>query len=164
MKTLSIRIQPVVRVLSIVAACGLAAALAISPAQASRPDFGVRGGTYTDSEDPFFGAEAVFGLGGSQQWFGNPNLEHAFADQNDLTAVSFDFHYDFPTGRAYTIWAGGGPTMLFRDRETISDDTDAGVNLLFGVGAKRGEVRPYGQMKVIVADDTQAVLGAGVRF
>jgi hypothetical protein len=53
--------------------------------------------------------------------------------------------------------------MIFRDRNT-SDDTDAGLNLVFGVGGTKGEVRPYGQMKVIVANDSQAVLGAGVRF
>lgn len=153
-----------VRVLMFVSACAFAATLSISPGLA-RPDFGVRGGAYADTEDPFLGAEALFGLGGSKNWFGNPNLEHAFVDRGDLTSVSFDFHYDFRTGEPYAIWAGGGPTMLFRDDDTSgNDDTDAGVNLVFGVGEKKGDVRPYGQVKFIVADDTQAVLGAGVRF
>ena len=40
----------------------------------------------------------------------------------------------------------------------------AGMNLVFGVGATKGDVRPYGQMKVVVSNDTQAVLGAGIRF
>ncbi len=155
----------VVRALLFATACAFAGALSVTPGLA-KTDFGVRGGAYSDVEEPFLGAEALFGVGGSKQWFGNPNLEHAFADTGDLTTVSFDFHYDFASGEPYTIWAGGGPTLIFRDRNgTVGgDSTDPGVNLLMGIGAKNGEVRPYGQVKVIVADDSEAVLGVGVRF
>ena len=116
----------------------------------------------------FLGAEALFGVGTGQRWFGNPNLEHAFADTGgtDLTALSFDFHYDFPSGEPYTVWAGAGPTLIFRDRTSpgTAHDTDPGVNLVLGIGARKGDVRPYGQMKVVLADDSEAVLGVGVRF
>lgn len=143
----------------------IAGSLSISSSVA-RPDFGVRGGAYTEAEEPFLGAEALFNVGGSQHWFGNPNVEHAFIEGGDLTTLSFDLHYDFPSGQPYTIWAGAGPTVILRDRDTggDDDDTDPGMNLVFGLGATRGEVRPYGQVKVIVADDSQAVLGAGIRF
>ena len=155
----------VVRVLSFVGAFVLAGALSITPAQA-KTDFGVRGGTYSQADEPFFGAEALFGLGTAEHWQGNPNLEHAFMDSGDLTTVSFDFHYDFPSGAPYSIWAGAGPTLIFRDRNFPGSqrDTDPGVNLLFGIGAKKGDVRPYGQMKVVVSDNSEAVLGVGVRF
>jgi len=153
------------RVLRIAGVCVLAGALSITAGRAETA-FGVRGGTYSDAEKPFLGAEALFGVGATRHWFGNPNLEHAFADNGDLTTVSFDFHYDFPAGTPYTIWAGAGPTLIFRDRNTPGGvrGTDAGVNLVFGVGAKNGDVRPYGQMKVVVSDDSEAVLGVGVRF
>jgi hypothetical protein len=42
-------------------------------------------------------------------------------------------------------------------------DTDLGLNLLFGLGLK-GNVVPYVQGKVIVSDDTEFVIGIGVRF
>jgi hypothetical protein len=160
-----IREDRVVRVLLFVSACALAGCLSISPSLA-RPDFGIRGGAYTDAEEPFLGAEALFGLGGTKHWSGNPNIEHAFVEEGGLTAFSLDFRYDFPTGQPYTIWAGAGPTMLFRDQNVAgnADQTDAGMNLVFGVGATKGDVRPYGQMKVVVSEDTQAVLGAGIRF
>jgi hypothetical protein len=153
------------RVLLLACAWVIAGSLSISPSLA-RPDFGVRGGAYTDAEEPFLGAEALFGLGSTKHWFGNPNIEHAFIENGDLTAFSLDFHYDFPTGQPYTIWAGAGPTVIFNDRNVAGNDdqTDAGVNVVFGVGSTKGDVRPYGQMKVVVADDTQAVLGAGIRF
>ena len=158
-----IRKHAVVRVLLYMSACVLVGSLSNAPSLA-RPDFGVRGGAYT--EEPFLGAEALFGLGSTKHWSGNPNIEHAFIEEGGLTAFSVDFRYDFPTGQPYTIWAGAGPTMLFRDQNVAGNDdqTDAGMNLVFGVGATKGDVRPYGQMKVVVSSDTQAVLGAGIRF
>jgi len=157
--------NPIVRALLFTTACVLAPGLSTRPAQAGT-DFGVRGGTYADVDEPFLGAEALFQVGTTKRWFGNPNLEHAFAQSGDLTAVSFDFHYDFPGGQPYTLWAGAGPTLIFRDRNRPgnADSTDPGVNLVFGLGARTGDVRPYGQMKVIVAGDSEAVLGVGVRF
>jgi hypothetical protein len=158
--------RSIVRPLLLVLAFALGGALTIAPAHA-KTDFGVRGGGNSETESPFLGAEALFQVGSSHQWYGNPNLEHAFADNDhaDLTSVSFDFHYDFPSGQPYTIWAGGGPTVIHRDStDTSNEKTDPGVNLLFGIGAKKGDVRPYGQMKVVVAQDSEAVLGVGVRF
>lgn len=160
-----IRKHAVARALTFASAAALAIVLSFVPVRAE-PDFGVRGGAYSDESDPFLGAEMLFGVGASPRWFGNPNVEHAFADNGDLTTVSFDFHYDFHRSQEYTLWAGGGPTMLFRDRNSPGNDdsSDPGINLLFGVGATKGDARPYGQMKVIVADDSAAVLGVGVRF
>jgi hypothetical protein len=145
-------------------ACVLVVSTMVSPALA-RPDFGVRGGAYSEEEEAFLGAEALFSMDNAKRWFGNPNFEHTFLDEGDLNTASFDVHYDFAGNRSYTWWAGGGPTLIFRDGEGPDDnDTDAGVNLLMGLGDKSGEVRPYGQMKVIVSDDTEAVLAAGIRF
>jgi hypothetical protein len=148
-----------------VSACVLVVSTMVSPVLA-RPDFGVRGGAYSDEgEDAFLGAEALFSMGTGHRWYGNPNLEHAFMENGDLNMASFDFHYDFASSKPYTWWAGGGPTVIFRDGDpSENDDTDPGVNLLLGIGDKKGEVRPYGQMKVIVADDTAAMLAAGIRF
>ena len=159
------RTSTFVRALLFTSASVLALALSAGSTQA-RTDFGVRGGTYSDVNEPFLGAEALFEVGTTKRWFGNPNLEHAFADSGDLTTVSFDFHYDFPGGQPYTFWAGAGPTLIFRDRSRpgFEDRSDTGVNLVLGLGAKTGDVRPYGQMKVSVANDSEAVLGVGVRF
>ncbi len=159
------RAYSVVRALLFMSALLIAGAPSMTPIEA-KTDFGVRGGTYSQTDEPFLGAEALFGLGPENRWQGNPNLEHAFVDTGDLTAVSFDFHYDFPSGTPYSIWAGAGPTLIFRDRNFPGSnrDTDPGVNLLFGIGAKKGDVRPYGQMKVVVSDNSEAVLGVGIRF
>lgn len=138
--------------------------LASRPAAAA--DVGVRGGAYTDEEQPFLGAEVLFGMSETPRWYGNPNVEHVFRDAGDLTAFSFDMHYDFPSGQPYTFWAGGGPTIIHRDQNGpgTEDTTDPGLNVLLGMGATKGEVRPYGQLKVVVADDSEASIGVGVRF
>lgn len=160
----TIKRHPVLRTLFLASAFLLAGALSISPGRAAA-DFGVRGGLYPDEEEPFLGAEALFDVGAAQRWYGNPNLEHAFVDSGDLTTFSFDFHYDVHQGPNHTVWAGAGPTLIHRDRNNPGDDdsTDAGVNLLVGVGARKGDVRPYGQFKIVLADDSQAVMGVGVR-
>lgn len=160
------RKELVMRSLFMAGACLIAGWLAVSPSEARSTDFGVRGGVYPGEEEPFLGAEALFGVSEGRRWFGNPNVEHVFVDSGDLTSFSFDFHYDFPEGEPYTFWAGAGPTIIHRDRSRPGDDdtTDAGVNLLLGMGARKGDVRPYGQVKVVLADESQAVLGVGVRF
>jgi len=156
----------VIRTLLVTSASLLVALLGINPSQARTTDFGVRGGVYPDGENPFLGAEALFGVGESKHWFGNPNVEHVLADRGDLTTFSFDFHYDLPMSQPYTVWVGAGPTVIHKDENEPGgrDTTDAGANLLMGVGANKGEVRPYGQLKLVFAEDSQAVLGVGVRF
>jgi hypothetical protein len=140
--------------------------LSAPSSSAADVDLGVRGGVYPDEEQPFLGGEVLFGMDQTRHWYGNPNIEHVFLDNGGLTTYSFDFHYDFPSGTPYTFWAGAGPTLIHRDFDTPPgvDNTDPGVNVLFGMGANKGKVRPYGQFKVIVSDDTQAVAGVGVRF
>jgi len=55
----------VIRTLLVTSASLLVALLGINPSQARTTDFGVRGGVYPDGENPFLGAEALFGVGES---------------------------------------------------------------------------------------------------
>jgi len=139
------------------------AALVSAPAFAG-VDFGGRAGAYTDETRAFFGAELLTSLDDKHSWYANPNVEFAFADTSDLTTLNGDFHYDIDTRGRYAVWFGGGPAVLFTDRELGDDDSDVGLNLIAGFGAKRGDARPYFQGKVIVADDPTAVVAVGVRF
>jgi hypothetical protein len=127
-------------------------------------DFGVRGGFYDDADAGFIGGELLWGL--TRQWYFNPNLEYVFVDNGDLMTLSADFHYDFPTRSPFYVWAGGGPAVILRDPDCNScSDTDFGLNLLGGVGFGKGQaLRPYIQGKIILADDTEAVLAVGLRF
>lgn len=145
------------------------ALLAVCPlflaAPAAGVDFGLRGGVYTDQSDPFAGVELLAQIG-SSRWYFNPNAEYVFVEYGDLVTANADVHYDFVVGEPVYIWAGAGLALIFRDRPPRRDDTDAGVNLLAGVGFKpRGSsVRPYIQGKLILADETEGVIAFGIRF
>ena len=141
----------------------IGAAIVSAPAFAD-VDFGGRAGAYTDETRAFFGAELLTPLDSTHSWYANPNVEFAFADTSDLTTLNGDFHYDLDTQGRYAVWFGGGPAVLFNDRDFADDDSDVGLNLLAGFGAKRGDARPYLQGKFIVADDPTAVIAVGVRF
>jgi hypothetical protein len=152
------------------AAIALAAAC-LSPAPAlAQIDVDLRGGAYTDTEEAFIGGGILMPVTGN--WFFNPNIEYVFVDPGSLWTVNGDFHYDFAQVENWSFWAGGGPAILFRDfdddrpgrRNDDDEDTDFGANLIAGVGMVGGAVRPFGQIKVILADDTEAVLALGVRF
>ncbi len=131
---------------------------------AAQWDFGVRGGVYTDQSDAFVGVELLHRLGVGE-WFFNPNLEWVFVENGDLVTLNADFHYDLRIDAPIYLWVGGGPAILFNNPDRGDDDTDAGLNLLVGVGFLPGEaVRPYVQGKVVLADETEAVLAFGVRF
>jgi len=129
-------------------------------------DFGLRGGYYTDAEEPFLGLELLTQVGDTRWWF-NPNVEFVFVDPGDLWTLNLDFHYDFDTSDRDTyVWAGGGPAVVFRDRggRFDDDDTEAGLNLLAGIGWQREAFVPYLQGKILLSDDSEAVLAVGVRF
>ena len=141
-------------------------ALAAFPAPAAAEwDLGLRAGLYTDIEEAFVGIEGITRIGDSD-FFLNPNGEIVFVDNGDLFTISLDVHYDLDLDgldRA-DVWLGAGPTVLIRDPDRGRSDDDFGLNLLAGIGFREGAVRPYAQFKVILADDTEAVIGFGIRF
>ena len=143
----------------------LAFTLAFAPTAAQAIDFGVRGGVYTDVEEPFFGLELLMPIGTSG-WYFNPNAEFVAVSDGDLATVNADFHYDLPLDAPVYVWVGGGPAVIFRDPPGNRDDdeTDVGANLLVGVGWKDLPVVPYAQAKVILSDESEVVAAVGVRF
>lgn len=143
----------------LVAACVFGGASAASGAEF---DFGVRAGVSVEEPDPFVGLELLTPIGG-RGWFFNPNVEFVFADPDDRVSVNFDVHYDFGASANYYLWAGGGPAILLSDSDS-DDDTDAGLNLLGGIGWKQPQMTPYAQLKIVIADDSEVLAGVGVRF
>lgn len=141
----------------------LATTLAVSSARAT--SFGVRAGYYFDAEAVSIGTEMLTPLAGSQPWYFNPNLELAFGDFRDVVAMNGDFHYDFQPQSELAVWAGAGPAIFLIDRGPFQDDeVDVGANLLFGMGANSGSVRPFGQFKAVLMDDPEAAIAFGLRF
>jgi hypothetical protein len=141
-----------------------AAILLAAPAAAQAdPRFGVRFGYYTEAEAPFLGAEMLFRV--VPEIYFNPNVEAVFVDDGHSFTINGDFHYDFLSGRRTFAWLGAGLAVINTDPEGSAEgNTDVGLNLLAGIGTRRGRVIPYAQAKVILKSDTEFVIGVGLRF
>lgn len=126
---------------------------------------GVRAGAYTADGDPFVGGEVLVGV--EKDLFLNPNVELVFADRASKATFNFDVHYDFARRSKAFFWLGAGLAVIYLDPEGSPDSmTDAGANILFGVGFRELGRRwvPYIQAKVLAADESDFVLGFGLRF
>ena len=146
----------------LVATTAVAALVSLVPAApVSAANFGVRAGLYTEPTDPFVGAELLLRL--SHQVYLNPNVEYIFRDNQTYMTFNGDFHYDFHTHGPY-VWVGAGLAVVYHNPEgPVDSNTDLGANILLGVGVK-GNVIPYVQAKLVVKDNTQFVIAAGIRF
>ena len=127
-------------------------------------DTDVRAGVYMDADAVGIGAGVLTPVGSTSHWFFNPNVEVGFGDQQNLITMNGDFHYDFQQNRSMSVWMGAGPAVLITDPEAGDTDTDVGLNLMTGLGGTRGDVRPFAQLKGIVANESQVVLQGGIRF
>jgi hypothetical protein len=131
---------------------------------AAQMDAEVRLGFYTDPDAVSFGGGVLTPLSTAAPWMFNPNVEVAIGDFANVISVNPDFHYDFPTGSGLAFWMGAGPAVMFIDRDRGGTDTDFGVNLITGLGAKHGGTRPFVQMKGVIADDSRLAISGGLRF
>jgi hypothetical protein len=150
------------RVLTLLSAALLA--VAATPAARADVDLDLRAGIYTDGSDGFLGGGVLWDVGQRGHWMANPNLEYVFVNNGDLFTLNGDVHYDLQVDAPFAVWAGGGPALLFADPDEGDSETDFGLNLLAGIGAKEGGIRPFAQVKLIVSDESQLVFGFGLRF
>jgi len=138
----------------------LAATAALSHAGV---DGDVRAGVFTATDGVGVGAGILTPLGDrNYRWYANPNAEIAMGDE-DMFSINGDFHYDVAHQSTTSVWMGAGPAIIVTSHDGDSN-TDLGMNLLAGVGKTRGNVRPYGQLKGVVADNSGVALMGGIRF
>ena len=124
----------------------------------------LRGGYYTDAEQAFVGGGILTSV--AEKWDFNPNLEWVFVDGGNLFTLNADFHRDLNSGSGPAVWLGAGPALIVSnpDAPDVDTDTNIGLNLIGGVGAKSGSVRPFGQAKYTISDDNEASVAFGLRF
>jgi hypothetical protein len=124
---------------------------------------GPRVGYYIDAGKLFLGGDLLMPIANSIYF--NPNVEYVLADGFTYMTFNADFHYDFPSRKPSFVWLGAGVGGLYVNPEGPADGTtDLGLNLLAGVGLSRGPTIPYLQGKVILSDNTEFVIGFGLRF
>jgi hypothetical protein len=128
-------------------------------------DGDLRAALYTDEHAVGVGAGILACVANSHSWFFNPNVEAAFGDDANVVSLNGDVHYDFADTEDVTFWMGGGPALVMTHPDGDGDsDTDAGLNLLTGLGDKVGAIRPYAQLRGLISDQNELVLAGGIRF
>jgi len=142
---------------------GLALLLA-APAPSLAETAGVRVGVYTDMKDLFVGGELLFPV--AYRFYVNPNVEWVFVSNGTYMTFNLDAHLDLvPRRSAAFLWVGGGLGIIYNKPEGAGGHADTGFNLLGGLGWRTGSgLIPYLQVKMIFADETQGVVGIGLRF
>ncbi len=151
------------RVCVLGAAFVAASSLPANPVAADDVKFGVRGGYYTDVEEPFLGAEVLVPV--AHRLYFNPNVEYVFVENGSYWTFNADFHYDFVVDRRAFLWLGGGLGVVRVDPEGADNgETDAAANFLGGIGFRTGSVIPYFQAKLIAKSGTEFVVAFGLRF
>jgi len=153
----------------LVVAAMLVAALVAAPAQAqvqAPTRYGVHAGIWEDGSNPLIGLELLTPISGS--WFFNPSFDFVSADHANLYVFSADAHFDLDVARPTLLWVGGGAALIIRDSDGphgSGTDTDLGLDALAGAGFTTASgMIPYVQAKVVLADDSSAVLILGLRF
>jgi hypothetical protein len=124
----------------------------------------LRAGVYADEEAVALGGGVLTPVDRDGRWWFNPNAEFAFGDGRNLYTMNGDMHYDLTPQSRTAVWLGAGPAVLVSDPDRGDSGVDLGLNALAGVGAARGDVRPFAQMKGVIADNSEIVLLGGIRF
>ena len=154
--------------LTVVTIFVLAPVLAAPAADARDIYFDIRGGFYFDAEEAMMGAGVLVPIiPDTPRWYFNPNFELAPGGVVDIFSANIDFHYDFTSTTDVTVWAGGGPGLYIYDLDHSHFDdtnTEVALNVLFGVGSKVGEIRPFVQAKGAFMDNSEAAIAVGIRF
>jgi len=155
------KVQSHVATIAVVATMVLLIA-APAPSRAA-VDGDVRAGVFANADGVGVGAGILTPIGDrNYRWYANPNAEVAVSGDN-MVALNGDIHYDVSHQRTTSVWLGAGPAVIVQKHDG-NTDTGLGLNLLAGMGKTTGEVRPYGQVKGVVAENSGVALVGGVRF
>jgi hypothetical protein len=92
-----------------------------------------------------------------------PSLELYLPDRGNKIGFNGDVKIFLPTRAIYDLYGGGGLGVVNQNLGDVSN-TDVGINLLFGISSRVGRIHPYGEARVLLHDDPQFVLLAGVNF
>lgn len=93
----------------------------------------------------------------------NPSLETYF--QDNVTWLRFDLNALYMFGvdnTTFTPYAGGGLGLDYFNPEMGDSDTNPMLNLVFGANFGMGQLRPFAEARIGIADETEAAIRGGL--
>jgi hypothetical protein len=133
-----------------------AAVLVALPSSAFAQGPGVRAGASVDPDQFYVGGHYETRALVERLHF-KPNLEVGFGDDLTALGLNFEFVYKFPVRGPWALYAGAGPAL---NVYSFNDDseTDAGVNVLFGLETTQGL---FFELKFGAIDSPDVKFGVG---
>lgn len=122
---------------------------------------GARAGYDFQSDEVILGANLTVPISTRIEFY--PSIDLYTPDRGNKIGFNGDVKVFLPVRASYKMYAGGGLGIVNQNLGDVSN-TDLGLNFLFGIESIIGRVHPYGEVKLLVHDDTQLALFAGVNF
>ena len=124
--------------------------------------FKLNTGVYVDEGDPLLGLSYEIPI--NDKFAVVPGVEYVFVDRGDLYTFNLDGRFELDTNTRNPMWAGIGMGAIRREVGNF-DETDFGVNLLWGMDFNRNQNwMPYLNTKAVLSDDSYFMVGFGIRF
>jgi hypothetical protein len=120
---------------------------------------GARAGYNFQTDEVMLGASFTVPISTQIEFY--PSLD--LPDRGNKIGFNGDVKIFLPTRAAYDLYGGAGLGIVNQNLGDVAN-TDLGLNLLFGIASRIGRIHPYGEARLLVHDDTQLVLFAGVNF
>jgi hypothetical protein len=92
-----------------------------------------------------------------------PSVDLFFPDRGSLFGANADVKFRPAPRDAGWMYLGAGLNLTHRSVRDVSN-TDAGLNLLFGLESRTGAVHPYGEFRAILGDRSTVQLAGGLNF
>lgn len=144
-------------VVTLALACG---STTLVTAQTNRAHLGPRISYNFDVEEVALGAQLGLPLGSHFELY--PSFDWYFVDSGSLWAFNADLKYRFAAESVRWLYVGGGLNLLTAGNG--ESNTEAGLNLLFGVESLKGKVHPFGEGRLTFGDQSIFQLAVGVNF
>jgi hypothetical protein len=139
----------------------LGATGSVAGAQTGRTYVGPRITYNFDFEEVAIGGQLGLPLTTALDFY--PSLDIFLIDEGSLLGINADLKFRPGTVGMSPLYVGGGLNL---SRRSINDrsNTEPGLNLFGGLEARSGSVRPFVELRAILADQSMVQLSGGINF
>jgi hypothetical protein len=139
----------------------LGATGSVASAQTGRTYVGPRITYNFDFEEVAIGGQLGLPLTTALDFY--PSLDIFLIDEGSLLGINADLKFRPGTVGTSPLYVGGGLNL---SRRSINDrsNTEPGLNLFGGLEGRSGSVRPFVELRAILADQSMVQLSGGINF